>query len=371
MSALSRVITGVGPRAGLSQAKSLRVLYTIYPTSFQHYGGAEIQLLKTKEYLEEKGDCKVKLFDVFNDKLKQYDILHIFMMRPECLPTAQLSRRTGTKLALSPIYWRERFDKLTNFLGPAAFARLYSNLKRYGLATFRELFPFKSFLDLADIILPNSKMEAELLIQDFRVDRGKFWVVPNGVDERFASAKPDVFEEKYGMTDFVLFVGRIDSRKNVLNVIDVCKNLELPLIVIGHLNPGEEEYYAECKNAIEASKNAKMIGFLAHDSEELSSAYAAARVFVLPSYFETPGLTALEAGLVGCNLVVTSEGSTREYFGEYAWYVNPWSAKDISAKIKDAYDKQKSGLLKKRILENYTWEKVAQKTLEAYHLISS
>jgi len=41
----------------------------------------------------------------------------------------------------------------------------------------------------------------------------------------------------------------------------------------------------------------KHIGFLPHDSEELQSAYAAAKVFVLPSNFETPGLTALEAGL--------------------------------------------------------------------------
>jgi hypothetical protein len=60
----------------------------MYLTSFQHFGGAEIQLLKTKGYLEKKDGCTVKLFDMFNDKLNQHDILHIFMMRPECLPVA-------------------------------------------------------------------------------------------------------------------------------------------------------------------------------------------------------------------------------------------------------------------------------------------
>jgi len=352
-----------------TKIESLQVLYSTYPPAFQIFGGAEIQLLKTKEYIEKMNGCKIRLFDMFTDRLDQYDILHVFFMRPDIFPLCQIAKRVGIKLALSPIYWRARArtsEKFTNVFGPLGLARFYSNMKHYKIHTFRELFPSKEILELADIILPNSEMEAELLIQDFRVDRGKFWVVPNGVDERFASAKPDVFEKKYGITDFVLFVGRIDSRKNVLNIIDVCKNLELPLIVIGHLNPAEEEYYVQCRKATQASKNAKMIGFLAHDSEELSSAYAAARVFVLPSYFETPGLTALEAGLAGCNLVVTNQGPTKEYFGEHAWYVNPWSAKDISAKIKEAYDKPKSGLLKKRILENYTWDKVAERTLEAY-----
>ena len=48
----------------------------------------------------------------------------------------------------------------------------------------------------------------------------------------------------------------------------------------------------------------------------LASAYAAARVFALPSWFETPGLAALEAGLAGCAVAITPYGSTRDYFGD-------------------------------------------------------
>ena len=43
----------------------------------------------------------------------------------------------------------------------------------------------------------------------------------------------------------------------------------------------------------------RWLGASDHDDPLLASAYAAARVFALPSWFETPGLAALEAALAG------------------------------------------------------------------------
>jgi glycosyltransferase involved in cell wall biosynthesis len=158
-------------------------------------------------------------------------------------------------------------------------------------------------------------------------------------------------------------------RKNPLDIIKACKDLNIPLVLIGAPTSGEEDYFCECQKMAQSSEKIKMIGFLPHDSEELSSAYAAAKVFVLPSNFETPGLAALEAGLAGCNIVITRYGSTREYFRDHAWYVDPWSLKDLRVKIKDAYEQPKSSELKKLILDNYTWEKAAEKTLQAYQMV--
>ena len=47
------------------------------------------------------------------------------------------------------------------------------------------------------------------------------------------------------------------------------------------------------------------LGRLDHHDPLLASAYAAARVFALPSWFETPGLAALEAALAGCSVAIT------------------------------------------------------------------
>lgn len=353
-----------------AKIENLKVLYSTYPAAFQIYGGAEIQLLKTKENIEKISGCKIKLFDMFDDRLNQYDLLHVFYMQPDNLLLSQTAKRVGLKFVLSPVYWKEH-AKATDIIGPLAFMRFYSNLKRYKFATSQEVFPWKDFLELADMILPNSKMEADQLSRDFKINSKKFWVVPNGVEERFASADPSLFLEKYGVADFVLYVARIMKRKNPLGVIKVCKDLKIPLVVIGAPNIGEEDYFYECRRVAKSGENIQMIGFLPHDSAELSSAYAAAKVFALPSNFETPGLAALEAGLAGCNLVITSQGSTKEYFRENAWYVDPWSTKDLRVKIESAYGQPKSTKLKKLILENYTWKKAAEKTLEAYKSILS
>lgn len=348
--------------------KNLQVLYSTYPAAFQILGGAEIQLLKTKEYIEKIGGCNIKLFDMFKDKLNEYDILHVFYMQSDSLLLSQMAKRVGTRLVLSPVFWSGR-AKILETIGPLALARFYSNMKTFRFPTVKRLFPFKNFLDLADIILPNSKIEADMLARNFSIANDKFWVVPNGVDVRFAYADPDLFARKHGIDNFVLYVARVMKRKNPLGVIKTCKDLHIPLVLIGDSNFGEEDYFLECRRLAKSSVNIKMIGSLPHDSAELSSAYAAAKVFALPSNFETPGLAALEAGLASCNIVITSQGCTKEYFREHAWYVDPWSFKDLKVKIKDAYEQPKSTKLKKLILRNYTWDTVARETMKAYRQV--
>jgi glycosyltransferase involved in cell wall biosynthesis len=103
-------------------------------------------------------------------------------------------------------------------------------------------------------------------------------------------------------------------------------------------------------------------------SNELLSAYAAAKVFILPSWHEVTSLTALEAGLASCNVVVTDRSYISEYLKNYALYVNPASVEDIKEKILEAYEKPKTDELKQHILNNYTWERAAKKTIEAYEV---
>jgi glycosyltransferase involved in cell wall biosynthesis len=350
--------------------KDIKVLYFTHPCAFNIYGGAEIQILKTKMYLEKTGNCSIKLFDVFYDKFDDYDMLHIFQMDSALLSLFDLAKHKGLKTVLSPIWWES--PPIPSFfakIGPAALARFYLNWKVYRIPTSLELDPFKRFLDLADIILPSSRMEISFLSRRFRVDPGKFFVVPNGVDERFAKAKPDLFVEKYGVRDFILYVGKIERNKNSLSLVKVCKDIGIPTIIIGDPQPLEEEYYAKCKRMAESSHNVQFIGSLAHDSDELASAYAAAKVFVLPSWHEVASLSALEAGLAGCNLVLTQRSSAPEYFKESAVYVNPASIADIRNKILVAYDKPKNNQIKEHVLSNFTWEKVAERTLEAYRLV--
>jgi len=350
----------------------IKVLYYTNPIAFQIFGGAEIQMQKTKEHLEAMNDdVFVKFFDPFSDKLDEYDILHVFQMHSECLSLCNLAKIKGLKIVLSSIYWPETgTDRSASMIMGALNKGLkfYFNLKNYNYPTFKTLYPYKDFLEAANIIVPNSRIEATILSREFRINLDKFFSVPNAVEKNFFSAKPDRFIEKYSLKDFVLYVGRIEPRKNMLTLLKAYEDIEIPLVIIGHFNPLEYEYFLECKKVAKHNSHIHFLGYMSPNSEELLSAYAAAKVFVLPSGFETPGLSALEAGLAGCNLVITKGGSTKEYFKNYASYVNPSSKEEIKEKILEAYEKPKNNELKEHILKNYTWEKTAEKTIEAYNL---
>jgi glycosyltransferase involved in cell wall biosynthesis len=218
----------------------------------------------------------------------------------------------------------------------------------------------------ADLLLPNSWNEGHLLVNHFKVDPKKIHPVPIGVDEKFARAKPDKFAGEYGINDFLLFVGRIDKNKNVLNLIKAYKRtgLETKLVIIGHTS--NKEYLGKCLKAAEGDKNVIFCGFMPHDSDLLSSAYAAAKALILPSWFETPGIVALEAGLAGANVAITKIGGTTEYFKSLAFYIDPYKLSSIEKAIVQSYLKEKTSDLREHILDNYTMEKITKPYIEAY-----
>jgi glycosyltransferase involved in cell wall biosynthesis len=346
----------------------VRVLYYTDPTAFQIFGGAEIQMMKTKHHLQKTSrDVSVKLFDIFEDKLDDYDILHVFHMRSECLSICKLAKNKGLKIVLSSIYWPETEAPLSLIAILGRIRNLYYNIHEYNYLTFSALYPNKDFLDLADVIVPTSKLEASLLSKFFRIDSAKFFPVPVGAEKVFSNANADLFVKKYGVKDFILFVGRIEQTKNVLTLLKASREINIPLVLIGHYNQWQREYFLECKKMIDENPSIHYLGFMPPDSEELISAYAAAKVFVLPSWHEVTSLTALEAGLAGCNLVITKNSYSVEYLQDFASYVNPASVADIKSKIKISYEKPRANELKERILNNYTWENTAKGTMEAYN----
>src|SRR3990167_5426594 len=75
-----------------------------YPSAFQNPGGGETLLLKTKEYLEKMG-VEIKLFDLWTDRFKEGDLLHVFGSVKETLGLMQSAKSKGAKIVISPIIW--------------------------------------------------------------------------------------------------------------------------------------------------------------------------------------------------------------------------------------------------------------------------
>jgi len=224
----------------------------------------------------------------------------------------------------------------------------------------------KEILNSVNLLLPNSEMEMRKMEEDFGI-KNSYQVVPNGVEMDFSDAKPDVFVNKYQLENFVLCVANFASIKNHLNLIKALESTELTLVLIGKPQKNHRRYFQLIKKV--AAKNNKILLLENVEKEGLKSAYAAAKVHVLASWFETCGLASLEAGLAGCNVVSTDRGYAKEYLKDMAWYCNPADTNSIREAVLKAYNDPRSGKLKNYILEHFSWEKTAKNTKEAYYKV--
>jgi glycosyltransferase involved in cell wall biosynthesis len=334
--------------------------------AFQAPGGGENQLVQTGRHLEAHG-VRVRLFSPWTDRLESARLLHLFGMSREGLELGRLARSRGVPVAISPICWYQ--PRAVAALEPS-LARKAAGLSAWGLRSLAPAFPSwrRELLHLADVVLPNSNAEADQLAGLFGVPLDRVRVVPNGVLPSFGTASPDSFRERWGPAPFVLTVGRIERRKNTMGVIRAVGALGLPLIHVGDPVPGRGDYARECRRSGEGFVT--WLGKLDHDDPLLASVYAAARVFVLPSWFETPGLAALEAALAGCAVAITPYGSTREYFGGLVAYSRPHRVEEIRRAIWSCWERGSDSRLAPRVATHYLWPNVAQITAEVYDQVA-
>ncbi|MBX6315408.1 MAG: glycosyltransferase family 4 protein, partial [Isosphaeraceae bacterium] len=208
--------------------------------AFQAPGGGEVQLLQTARHLEALG-LSIRPFCPWTDHLSAARLLHLFGMSREGLELARVARAQGIPVVLSPICWVE--PRAIAALAPSRGRRAWDLAKWAAqIAKPRWASGRRELLGLADAILPNSEAEAQQLVRLFGADRGRIHTVPNGVEERFASGDPSMFREAIGEEEFVLYVGRIEPRKNVLGLIRGMRGVGRTLVVIGDAVPGHEGY---------------------------------------------------------------------------------------------------------------------------------
>jgi glycosyltransferase involved in cell wall biosynthesis len=179
----------------------------------------------------------------------------------------------------------------------------------------------------------------------------------------------DLFPAMFGVRDYVLCPGRIEPRKNQLALLEALANLDRAVVILGDPVPRHRAYAAACRRA--AAGNVHFVAAVPHNSPLLASAYRSAACVVLPGWFETPGLAALEAALAGVPLVVTRMGAAREYFGPNARYVDPHRPGTIAAAVRDAVanrgtDQQRCARLAARVARRFTWWNVAAACRDAY-----
>ena len=326
-------------------------------------GGVRTQVLQTKEALENLG-VHVTLFDTWRDfHASEFDLVHIFSANMATYHLTRAVKAQGLPLVISPVFYTRRTAKVVQRV--IKVDRFISRKVR-GIWTDYGL--IGEMCSWAEAVTPNTIDEGKLFIEAFGIPEKKVIVVPNGVEERFVHATPELFEREYGIKNFILSVGYIGpERKNILRLIEALENIDHPAAIIGRME--DTPAGRACLERARRNPRLLIVDAIPHDSMLLASAYAACDVFVLPSQFETPGIAALEAGLAGAKIVITPVGGTKEYFGNDAIYVEPTSSEDIAQGIRAALNNKKDHGLRDRIQKEFLWKKVGERTKQVYESI--
>jgi glycosyltransferase involved in cell wall biosynthesis len=357
----------------------VKVLMITRATLFSDKGGDSVQVKNTVRYLEKLGiECDIKLA---NEKINysNYDLIHFFnIIRPADI--LHHAKKAKKPYVVSTIYvdYRE-FEKqarkgITGFLFKLlpvtlieyikVIARSLLNDEKINSTEYLWMGHYRSVKKIirgSALLLPNSHSEYQRLASDFKVEH-KYCVIPNAIDAELFNRQNENLKKE---DDLVLCVGRIEGRKNQLNLIKALNNTQYQLYIIGASAKNQREYYRQCKEA--AGKNIHFIEAL--PQPELAGFYQRAKVHVLPSWFETTGLSSLEAAAMGCNVVITDKGDAKEYFEDMAFYCDPLFPASIKKAIDKAAGTPFNENLRNKIFAGYTWSITAQKTAEAYRTV--
>jgi len=179
--------------------------------------------------------------------------------------------------------------------------------------------------------------------------------------------------EKYNLnSDFVMYTGALDLRKNVpmlIKAFNKLKRIGLPhkLLIIGR----KVGKFRESIKAMEESPFADDIIHLEYiEKEDLVNFYNLASVFVFPSLYEGFGLPPLEAMSCGTPTITSNVTSLPEVVGDSALTVDPREVDQLANAIERVLsDKNLWQELSKKGIErskSFSWETTAQKTWRIY-----
>jgi D-inositol-3-phosphate glycosyltransferase len=223
-------------------------------------------------------------------------------------------------------------------------------------------------------IIVATETEKQDLAGHYGASPGKIGVVPCGVNmDLFHPVDKAIARQSLGLHDekVLLFVGRVDPLKGIeqlIKTIPLLKNNDnLRLIIVG----GDENSRAELNElqrlAIELhiGESVNFRGMVRQ--EQLPYYYSGADVCVVPSYYESFGLVALESLACGTPVVAADVGDLRNIIhqGETGYVVENNSPEKLAAGIETLLSNQQLDagwtLSIRASVSRFDWSEIARK----------
>jgi glycosyltransferase involved in cell wall biosynthesis len=211
------------------------------------------------------------------------------------------------------------------------------------------------------------------------IDAGRIHVIPEACDRRrfepvTCAERLDATRSKYGLPrdPFLLFVGTIEPRKNLLNTVLAFRQLverapALPanLVIAGARGWGDQ---SELAGHIQQCPRIRMIGYV--DDEDLPALYSLCAAFCYVSHYEGFGLPLLEAMTCGAPPIYGNVASMPEIAAGAGIGVSPQDTHQIAAAMgRMLEDRTRRERLAHQALcraREFSWEATARRTFACY-----
>lgn len=228
----------------------------------------------------------------------------------------------------------------------------------------------------AQKIITISNSSKRDLIKHYQLEEEKIKVIYPGFDkDRFnpnlSESRAVEIVHKYGlMNPYILFVGTLQPRKNLIKLVEAFEKLgNYELVIVGKKGWIYDETIkrinsSACKNKI------KLLGFV--KDLDLPYLYKKASCFVLPSLYEGFGIPVAEAMSVGTPVVISDNSSLPEVAGDAGILINPKDLNSIKCGLEKALTlntAEKEDIIRKGLeqVKKFSWEKCSQQILNELH----
>lgn len=199
---------------------------------------------------------------------------------------------------------------------------------------------FRHAASEADVIIAVSEQTKRDIVTFLDVEESKITVIYQGCQKEYKKLySPEVIQKtlkKFQLPqDYILNVGTVESRKNVLSAVKAIKDIDTHLVIVGSLT----SYGKKVQEYIKAEKLEEKITFLKGLSTyELAILYQGATLFIYPSIFEGFGIPIIEALFSKTPVITTNYGCFPEAGGPDSVYVDPNNINGITKTINQLLD---------------------------------
>lgn len=350
----------------------------------QRLGSSQVafELIRGFEKIDTKNDYTIFLpAPPLNDLPKERAGWKYKILKPKrlwtriALPLALYTVKQKPDLFFSPTHYIPRFSPVKRVVTIFDL----SFLRFPEMFTKRDIWQLKNWTKFsaenADHIITISRFSKDDICRQYNLPKEKITVAYPGYDKEKFTVHSSQFTDK----NYIIYIGTIQPRKNLLRLIEAVSRIDNLNLVIAGKTTGEGKQGWMYEDILKAPKDlgiedrVKFLGFV--QTEKLVGLLSGATAFVQPSLWEGFGIPAVEAMATGVPVIVSNASSLPEVVGEAGILVDPYSIDQIEQairlmvtdkKLRQKYSK--AGLLQS---QKFSWTKMVKTVLKVFEKLGS